>query len=152
MKLNLGCGDNIIQGYTNIDLMPKNSNVTRGNFTNLSMIQDGSVEEILALNVIEYLPFTQVGSVLQHWVQKLQSGGTLYVESIDLNVLGTMMAYDQIGIDVINKILYLNAGQGMTPQGLYNMTAIESHLNSIKCKTDVKGFKDYKFYLRVIKQ
>jgi predicted SAM-dependent methyltransferase len=149
MKLNLGCGDNVIQGYLNIDMLPKSANVTRGDIRNLTGIgiQDNSVEEIQAANVLEYLTFSSVGNVLAHWVQKLSKGGSLYIESIDLNVIGTMMAYDQIGIEVINQILYSN-----NMQGLYNLTAIESHLNSIGCKTEIKGFRDYKFYLRVTKQ
>ena len=66
VKINLGCGKDIRLGYTNIDILG-GENVTRGDVRNLDTcgIADGSVDEILAIDVIQYIKFKDIGATIQ---------------------------------------------------------------------------------------
>lgn len=146
MKINLGCGKDIRLGYTNIDILG-GENVTRGDVRNLDTcgIADGSVDEILAIDVIQYIKFKDIGATIQGWFKKLAPGGTLHLESIDYNILGNFLSYDYVTVDQLNNLLY---GEDKV-LGIYNLVGIESFCKSLGLNTIQKGFKEAKFYLTV---
>ena len=148
MKINLGCGTDIRLGYNNIDILGGQS-ITRGDFRNLDTcgVTDASVEEMLAIDIIQYIKFKEVGSTLTDWVKKLALNGELHIESWDYNILGNMLSYDYIAADQLNNALYGDD----KPQGLYNLVGIESFLRQLGMETILKGFKEAKFYLRMRK-
>ena len=80
MKLNLGSGEQCIDGYENLDgkngdsLYPLN-------------VEDGSVETIRASHVLEHFSHTEVMAVVQHWVSKLEPGGLLRIAVPDFEML-----------------------------------------------------------------
>ena len=150
MKLNLGCGDDVRLGYVNIDMVPKTQDVRRGDFKKLSVsgINENSCEEILAIDVIEFVKITDIGACLEGWAKVLSSNGTLYIESLDYSYFGNLLAYEQVPIEHINQILF---GSAMPLQGIYSLATVESFLNQLGLNTVQKGFKDFKFYLQVRK-
>ena len=54
MKLNIGCGNKLEDGWVNVDRLALVPGVTVWDLTNRWPIEDGSVEEILASHVIEH--------------------------------------------------------------------------------------------------
>jgi len=57
MKLNLGCNDDIRDGYINIDCYPvEGKDITIMDLTKGIALPDNSVDEIIAYDVIEHLP------------------------------------------------------------------------------------------------
>ena len=149
MKLNLGSGQDIRLGYTNIDLIIGNKDIEYGDFKNLNNcgIQPSSVDEILAINCIQYIRFNDLGNILVNWIDKLQIGGEMYIESLDSNMLGTTFTYDQKSIQDINQYLYPQ--EKIVPCGLYSLMGIESFLNQNGCETQMKGYKDLNFYIKI---
>ena len=72
MRLNLGSGDQHLDGYENLDgkqgdsLYPLN-------------VEDESCEEIRASHCLEHFSHTEVHAVLKHWVSKLKPGGMIRI-------------------------------------------------------------------------
>ena len=62
MKLNLGCGDLILEGYNNCDLYNPKAD-TKCDVTKLPFGNE-SVEEILAQHIIEHFDFHQAFDIL----------------------------------------------------------------------------------------
>lgn len=149
MRLNLGCGQDIRQGYTNIDVIFGNKDIKYGDFKNLNAcgILPNSVEEMLAINTIQYIRYPDLANVFLNWVDKLQIGGTIYIESLDSNMLGTVVTYDLKHIQEINNILY--PVEKMPPCGIYSLMSIETFLLSNGCETVMKGLKDLSFYIQL---
>ena len=79
MKLNLGCGEDIREGYCNIDIRNLPS-VMRADVCALPF-RDESVDEILALDVYEHISYLKSQDLLDHWVSKLKSGGVLVIQA-----------------------------------------------------------------------
>mgnify|MGYP001187693939 CR=1 FL=1 len=149
MKLNLGCGNDIRDGYVNIDLNSNHQKVIKGDISNLDIfsLTDNSVDEILAIDVIQYFNYQNIVNVIANWCQKLKSNGSIYIESIDYNMISNMMFYDLLGSEVVNNLLYGDPGL----KGVYNLPSIESLLRNNKMQIDIKGFKEAKFYIRAVK-
>lgn len=86
-KLNLGCGDKILPGYTNVDVVE-----TRRGFRpdvicdlhRLTPFEDNSVDEILSVHVIEHFWRWEVLDILREWKRVLKPGGLMILECPNL--------------------------------------------------------------------
>lgn len=97
MKLNLGCGNNLLDGYINIDKYDKAADV-QADICFLPY-DDDSVEEIVAYQVIEHLPYWQTHIVtnnigvtydapfFQECFRVLKPGGFMVTECPDVEYI-----------------------------------------------------------------
>lgn len=84
-KLNLGCGNDLRNGYVNIDIAPINNLDHQIDAKNLDDVcDDEAVDEILASNILNMFSYREVLNILQHWVDKLKPGGTIKIVVPDL--------------------------------------------------------------------
>lgn len=85
-KLNLGCENDIREGYVNCDFY----NTQRADMVfdcSILPFDDNSVDEILAYHVIEHFDFYKVQEVLREWHRALKPGGKIHLETPDLEGL-----------------------------------------------------------------
>lgn len=82
MKLNLGCGDHILEGYVNCDLYNKNADLACD--IRKLPFEDNSIDEIISLHVIEHFDWIECKSVLKEWHRVLKPNGLLILETPDL--------------------------------------------------------------------
>jgi predicted SAM-dependent methyltransferase len=88
VKLHLGCGENVLPGWVNVDIGADDPRVTPGDVRNLdSIAEDGSVSQIYACHVLEHVPRAEEISVLSHWCRKLSPGGACFIAVPDFNYL-----------------------------------------------------------------
>ena len=101
-KLNLGCGNDVRPDYLNLDVIPAKQPLPpevfrQGDVGQLDWIcQDCSVEEILALNVLQCFPTPVVEQVLANWLRKLRPGGVIKIAFTDLCTIGNLLANDTL--------------------------------------------------------
>ena len=87
MKLNLGCGDKILEGYVNVDVAPARASVRPDVICDLHRLApfgDDSVDEILAVHVIEHFWRWEVVDVLREWLRVLKPGTPMVLECPNL--------------------------------------------------------------------
>ena len=92
MKINLGCGDDIKEGYMNIDVLPEsdkfnldeNTTYSQADVTNLLWLPVNDVEEIFARDVIEHIPIPRLRNALKTWHMVLRPGGKLIIQTPNL--------------------------------------------------------------------
>lgn len=72
LKLNVGAGDVPLAGYENLD-------IKRGQEAFPLPYQNGSVDEVRAVHVLEHFPHGHTKTVLEEWVRVLKPGGLLKV-------------------------------------------------------------------------
>lgn len=83
LRLNLGCGDKILPGYVNVDVVEKRGGTKPDvvcDLHDLSPFSDACAEEVLSVHVVEHFCRWEIRDVLREWMRVLRPGGQLIVE------------------------------------------------------------------------
>jgi predicted SAM-dependent methyltransferase len=91
-RVNLGCGFDRRDGYLNVDFQSFHEPDLLADVRDLGMLPDGYYEEILAQDVLEHLPRTEVLPTLQEWSRKLMPGGRLVLRIPDVLGLAKLLS------------------------------------------------------------
>jgi SAM-dependent methyltransferase len=87
IKLNLGCGDKILDGYINVDVVESRAGKKPDvicDLHDLSKFKSNSVDEILAVHVVEHFWQWEVVDILKEWTRVLKPGGKMILECPNL--------------------------------------------------------------------
>lgn len=83
LRLNLGCGDKILPGYVNVDVVESRAGMRPDvicDLHDLAPFADASADEVLSVHVVEHFWRWEVADVLREWVRVLRPGGRMVVE------------------------------------------------------------------------
>lgn len=106
VKLNLGCGPDIKEGYINIDTCPMDeSRVVKMDIRNLSY-DKGSVDEIYARDIIEHMSLQDTKKSLKNWSEILKSGGKLFIQTVCWDSVIRAYYANVWNIEVVNYMLF----------------------------------------------
>lgn len=86
-RLNLGCGDKILAGYVNVDVVASRAGRKPDvlcDLHDLRVFESDSVDEVLAVHVVEHFWRWEVEAILREWVRVLKPGGTMVLECPNL--------------------------------------------------------------------
>ena len=86
-KLNLGCGYDIRPGYLNVDVNDFHKPDLVCDVTNLRILPSDYFEEVVAQDVLEHIPRTQVPQALREWHRLVRGGGDLLLRIPNLHGL-----------------------------------------------------------------
>lgn len=86
MRLNLGCGDKILDGYVNVDVAPSRAGKRPDVLCDLHKLtfSDESADEILSVHVVEHFWRWEVVDVLREWVRVMKKGARMVLECPNL--------------------------------------------------------------------
>jgi ubiquinone/menaquinone biosynthesis C-methylase UbiE len=87
VRLNLGCGDKILDGYINVDVVIERAGGTPDvncDVRDLHVFNANYADEVLAVHVVEHFWRWEVVDVLQEWVRVLKPGGSMILECPNL--------------------------------------------------------------------
>ncbi len=85
LRVNLGCGKDIKEGYLNIDLHSSDSRVKVANVLNLNFIKSNSIDEVYAKDILEHFNITDAKKALSEWSRILKFGGLLFLQTINVD-------------------------------------------------------------------
>jgi ubiquinone/menaquinone biosynthesis C-methylase UbiE len=81
IRLNLGCGDWVFPGWTNVDLYDPKADL-KCDVKKLPY-EDNTVDQIYNCHIIEHFHFHEAFDVLREWNRVLKPGGLFEVETCD---------------------------------------------------------------------
>jgi ubiquinone/menaquinone biosynthesis C-methylase UbiE len=110
LKLNLGCSNNIIEGYLNIDLYHKDPRVKIGDVRNLYFLDNQSCNEIIAHDILEHLPFQESSKAIKEWCRVLRIGGTISIQTTNLEEHILAFINQKWSLSQLNYMLFAGVG------------------------------------------
>ena len=138
IKFNLGCGKDIKKEYINVDLFSIDPRVKKHNVENLDDIAiNESVDEILALDVLEHISYNKTIDVLKNWYSKLRFGGKLIIQSPCIELICNRLI-SEIGREEIETMLARIFS--IDDEGMHHRTALS--LRTIEIYLKEAGFKN----------
>ncbi len=105
MKLNIGCGLNILDGYINIDKVKTTPDTVVKDILNLDYPAD-SAEEIYLRHVIEHFFEEDIKKLLQSCYRILRPGGKLVIETPDFERIVEAWTTGILPKELLNKVLF----------------------------------------------
>lgn len=87
VRLNLGCGDKILPGYVNVDVVESRAGKRPDvlcDLHDLSVFDNNHADEIMAIHVVEHFWRWEVEDILREWVRVLRPGGRMVLECPNL--------------------------------------------------------------------
>lgn len=87
LRLNLGCGDKILQGYVNVDVVQTRAGKKPDvicDLHDLAPFGDNTADEILSVHVVEHFWRWEIRDILREWLRVLKPGGRMIVECPNL--------------------------------------------------------------------
>jgi hypothetical protein len=107
MKLNLTLGGTPKNGYLNIDPYFEAEGKTKADLGNLNeYVDDNECSQILALDILEYLPVPVADQILNHWISKLAHNGQLILSATNVRQVCKCIINKSLPLDVSNELLY----------------------------------------------
>lgn len=105
-KLHIGCGTNLIEGWLNTDLYPRNLNAVRLNAFKMSAIPNNSFDYIFSEHMIEHLTYQQGEIMLKECKRILKPNGKIRIATPNLQFLLNLMNPEKskVQIDYIKFI------------------------------------------------
>ena len=104
MKINLGCYDKKLPGFTNIDIRPEADPDIIDDAFELKTIQNNSVELIYSSHMLEHLNYDETKSALKLWYSKLIDGGILRLAVPDFESVCRRYIYNRNIEDVLHSV------------------------------------------------
>jgi len=135
VRLHLGCGKNILDGWENYDLYPEDERVKYLDMNRLPYpFKDNSVDEILCSHVLEHL-YVPIYEVMKEFHRILKPGGKLIIKlPINSNIVEHQK--DKFNIYFFNSILENPVGEfvirkksSLQNKPLFRLLHLEKHSN-----------------------
>lgn len=155
MKINLECGNNVIEGYQNTDTGSLTADgrvpdgVRRVRIDDLTFCPDGVAEEIMGIGVPNIIPIDRLENALSHWYKKLAVGGQLYLVGTDAEMLGHDMANGYVDLASYNQLIY--GSQQRQNKALYSLHEVMSAAAKVGFMPGDRGYQGTSFYVRLYK-
>lgn len=110
MKLNLLLNSkNVRSGFVNVDPLasPDEADKVRADVCNLDAVaEDAEVDELVATDVIDYLPARQLDDIVDNWIRKIRHGGTIVVGGVDVREVARGVVNQELDLESANRLLY----------------------------------------------
>ena len=147
-KINLlyGSGD-VLHTHLNLDPFTSDETdvLTRSDIKNLdSFVDDAEAQEIIALDVIDYIPLTDINAVIKHWVSKLRHGGLLIIGGTDLFEVSKAFAQYRLDITEANKLIHGEQSKPyLVKRTNFTTLGLADYLSSLGLKLQKKRINDF---------
>lgn len=157
-KLNLGSGNNLINGFVNIDKYDHEADMMLDMAELHTVFEPNSVEEIVIYQALEHTPWFQLSHILKSCYTVMKDGAKLTIEVPDMDVIARWIlerGIDQIVQDNIYGGYHRPWDQERYPDALFHAGSIHYQAFNFKKLHDAlveAGFKSENIHKNSMEQ
>jgi len=153
MKINLGCGQDIRSGFVNVDRFPgKLDNYKQGDIQSLDWLtEDSTVDKILALDCLEYLPEKKVKSTVENWASKLSVGGVIKILVPDCHLVAKSFHQGQLSLQEYQTIMFGTQEHDDDRLSVIDSATLSEMLKDCGLTISLKRYEGIAIYLEAVK-
>jgi GT2 family glycosyltransferase/glycosyltransferase involved in cell wall biosynthesis/predicted SAM-dependent methyltransferase len=143
VRLNLGCGLDVRDGFINIDLYSDDPRVVGMDIRHIDL-PDSTADQIIASDIIEHFPHREINDILREWNRVLKPSGVLIIRCPNLRLQLQAYMRGDWDADIASYMIF----GGQTNPGDYHYIAfdhnsIEKHLKETGFEIDSIRDEDY---------
>lgn len=131
-------------------------NESRNGYENVGFVknldafaENGECEEILASNILEYIPCPNVEQFILHLASKVAHGGKIVICGVDYIELCKMAIRQDFNVAEFNKLMFGNGSQPR--ESAINLNIVSNLLLSNGFKIQKKRLNGYNFVVEAIR-
>lgn len=156
MRFNLGCGSDIRHGYVNVDKMPQGNmslDVYRqGDMQSLDWLtEDNMIEEIIALDCLEYIPNNAIVSTIGNWTKKLTDDGILKILVPDCHLVAKSFYHGQLNLKEYSQITFGKREDGDIRLTMIDALSLVDIIEDAGLKIILKRYEGIAIYVEATK-
>ena len=145
MKLNVGCGYNILEDYINIDRVETTPYTVQKDILKLDY-PSGVVDEIYMRHVIEHFFEDEIRDLLANCYRMLKDGGQLILETPDFERIVYAWQEGILDKDLLNKLLFgFAAAQNTREREMHMLHKFAFDEDLMIQFLAAAGFQEYEF-------
>ncbi len=152
MKINISINKPALNGYLNLSPMG-GENQCVGQITNLNgLAEDAECTEILADDILDFIPSNEILNVLRHYTSKLRHGGKLTIGGTDLHSLCQAIVTKQLNCVEANHLLHgQQDGPWAFKYGQINMDDLVKLLSDLGLQITKKRLNSFKMCVEAVR-
>ena len=130
MVVNVGCGHDIRKNAINVDLYDARADV-KADAKDLPMFADGTVDVVIASQILEHFTFEDGKAALAEWFRVLRPRGELVVSVPDMDAVAGDWAKmpDELKIALMYFFYGVQVGQGQVHMSGYTPYSLTKAMN-----------------------
>jgi len=156
MKVNLGCGQDIRTDCVNIDKMPPgdfpDSIYRQGDITNIDWLtKSSSVEQIIAIDCLQYIQSDRLSSTIENWIEKLAIGGVIKILVPDCLLTAKSFYQGQISLEEYSNIVFGFRKNNDVRVSMIDAGTLINLLEKFRIKLTLKRYEGIAIYVEGVK-
>jgi hypothetical protein len=158
MRVNLLINNpgNVRSGYVNIDhfAQPEDpAGRVPGNVMDLDqLVDDGEVEELVAVDILNYCPAAQADEVLRKWLGKLAHQGKLTLGVVDVREVAKGLINNTITPEDVNRLLHgEQTAEWQVRKCTFTLTQLVEVLTNLGYKIISKRVQNYYAFVTCVR-
>lgn len=135
-------------GYVNINPLAREDSpdFIRSNIDNLGLyVDDCEAQEIIALDLIDFVPIQDKENIVRHWLSKLALGGTITIGGNDIGQITKAFTFNQIDLGQTAELLY---GSQIPRSGLVTCAQMRKILEGGGLKVTEARLSNFSYYVK----
>lgn len=148
MKINLTLDNSPRSGYVNINpLAPENHpDFIKADLNQLNLYaDDGEVTDLVALDVMDYVPIQQKEPLLENWLKTIALNGTITIGGTEIKNVARAFYLNQIDL---NQFAELSYGIQVSKSGLITAERMRQILEHVGFKVLEVRIANFSYYVK----
>lgn len=156
-KINLvyGTGE-VYNGFLTLNpfLEQETDSIKRCDIKNLNnFVDDGEVEELIAINILEYFNANKIPEILSHWIKKVAINGKIIISVTNVYDVARCFVNGIINLETFNGLVHgTNEKPYMVRRSCLTSTLIENFLKSAGLKIMKRKINNYNVVIEAVRQ